>query len=80
LLAALPTTSGIRWNEDYSDPSSDVARLDNHEPEDGVDALVSYLRRLPREAPPGARSAAAASRPRRGTSRASGSPSGTARA
>ena len=51
----LTMTSGIRWNEDYADPKSDVARFNNHQPEEGVDALVSYLRRLPREAPPGTR-------------------------
>jgi CubicO group peptidase (beta-lactamase class C family) len=51
----LTMTSGVRWNEDYADPKSDVARFNNHQPEDGVDALVSYLRRLPREAPPGTR-------------------------
>jgi CubicO group peptidase (beta-lactamase class C family) len=51
----LTMTSGIRWNEDYADPNSDVARFNSHQPEDGVDALVSYLRRLPREAPPGTR-------------------------
>jgi CubicO group peptidase (beta-lactamase class C family) len=51
----LTMTSGVRWNEDYADPQSDVARFNNHQPEDGVDALVSYLRRLPREAPAGTR-------------------------
>ncbi len=51
----LTMTSGVRWNEDYSDPNSDVARFNNHEPEDGVDALVSYLRRLPRDVPAGTR-------------------------
>jgi CubicO group peptidase (beta-lactamase class C family) len=51
----LTMTSGVRWNEDYSDPDSDVARFNNHQPEEGVDALVSYLRRLPRQAPPGTR-------------------------
>jgi CubicO group peptidase (beta-lactamase class C family) len=51
----LTMTSGVKWNEDYADPNSDVARFNNHEPEEGVDALVSYLRRLPREAPPGTR-------------------------
>ncbi len=48
-------TSGVRWNEDYGDPKSDVARFNNHQPEPGVDALVSYLRQLPREAPAGSR-------------------------
>ena len=51
----LTMTSGVKWNEDYGDPNSDVAKFNNHKPEDGVDALVSYLRRLPREAPPGTR-------------------------
>ncbi len=51
----LTMTSGVKWNEDYSDPDSDVARFNNHQPEEGVDALVSYLRRLPRAAPAGER-------------------------
>lgn len=51
----LTMTSGVRWNEDYGNPQSDVARFNNHVPEPGVDALVSYLRTLPREAPPGTR-------------------------
>ena len=51
----LTMTSGVRWNEDYADPNADVARFNNHQPEDGVDALVSYLRRLPREVPAGTR-------------------------
>lgn len=51
----LTMTSGVRWNEDYADPDSDVARFNNHQPEEGVDALVSYLRKLPRAAPPGTR-------------------------
>ena len=51
----LTMTSGVRWNEDYGDPDSDVARFNNHKPEDGVDALVSYLRRLPRDVAPGTR-------------------------
>jgi CubicO group peptidase (beta-lactamase class C family) len=51
----LTMTSGVRWNEDYTDPNSDVARFNNHKPEDGVDANVSYLRKLPRAAPAGTR-------------------------
>ena len=46
-------TSGVRWNEDYADPNSDVARFNNHRPEPGVDALVSYMRKLPRAVPAG---------------------------
>ncbi len=51
----LTMTSGVKWNEDYADPNSDVAKFNNHKPEDGVDALVSYMRKLPREAPAGTR-------------------------
>ncbi|MGE0331260.1 MAG: serine hydrolase domain-containing protein [Ramlibacter sp.] len=51
----LTMTSGVRWNEDYADPNSDVARFNNHKPEPGVDALVSYMRQLPRAAPAGTR-------------------------
>ncbi len=51
----LTMTSGVRWNEDYGDPNSDVARFNNHKPEPGVDALVSYLRQLPRAVPAGTR-------------------------
>jgi len=51
----LTMTSGVRWNEDYGDPNSDVARFNNHKPEEGVDALVSYMRQLPRVAPAGTR-------------------------
>lgn len=32
-----------------------MARFNNHKPEEGVDALVSYMRRLPREVPTGTR-------------------------
>lgn len=51
----LTMTSGVKWNEDYADPHSDVARFNNHQPEAGVEALVSYMRKLPREAPAGTR-------------------------
>lgn len=49
----LTMTSGVRWNEDYEDPKSDVALFNNHTPDEGVDATVSYMRKLPPEAPPG---------------------------
>ncbi len=55
LRQLLTMTSGVRWNEDYADPNADVARFNNHKPEEGVDSLVSYMRRLPREAPAGQR-------------------------
>lgn len=50
----LTMTSGMGWNEDYADPSSDVARFNAHVPDAGVDATVSYMRQLQRVAPPGA--------------------------
>ena len=46
-------TSGVRWNEDYTDLTSDVARMYAEPPAPGLDMTVSYVRRLPREAPPG---------------------------
>ena len=49
----LTMTSGVKWNEDYTDPSSDVARMYGQAPEAGFDMTVSYVRKLPREAPPG---------------------------
>ncbi|WP_374354809.1 serine hydrolase domain-containing protein [Limnohabitans sp.] len=51
----LTMTSGVRWNEDYNDPQSDVARFNNHKSEDGSPAIVSYLRQLPRQASAGER-------------------------
>ena len=49
----LTMTSGVRWNEDYTDPQSDVALFNEHQAEDGLDVTVSYMRKLPREAPAG---------------------------
>jgi CubicO group peptidase (beta-lactamase class C family) len=47
-------SSGVRWNEDYEDPQADVARFNEAEPDPGMDATVSYMRKLPRAHPPGA--------------------------
>ncbi len=49
----LTMTSGVRWTEDYEDKNSDVALFNEHVAEPGVDATVSYMRTLSREAPPG---------------------------
>jgi CubicO group peptidase (beta-lactamase class C family) len=51
----LTMTSGVRWNEDYSDPQSDVARFLNEPARPGEDPVVTYMGRLPREAEPGTR-------------------------
>ena len=49
----LTMTSGVKWNEDYTDPKSDVAQFYTVKPDPGMDPTVSYMRKLPREAPPG---------------------------
>ncbi|HEY5410537.1 MAG TPA: serine hydrolase, partial [Caulobacteraceae bacterium] len=48
-------TSGIKWNEDYSDLNSDVAKVGLTAGEPGMNPVVSYMRHLPRAAPPGTR-------------------------
>lgn len=49
----LTMTSGVKWNEDYTDPNSDVARFNEHQAAEGEDVTVSYMKTLPREAPAG---------------------------
>jgi CubicO group peptidase (beta-lactamase class C family) len=51
----LTMTSGVKWNEDYEDRNSDVARFNEHKAEPGVDATVSYMRTLSREEPAGSK-------------------------
>ncbi len=46
-------TSGVAWNEDYTDPNSDVAQMNRFVVEFGPDAIVEQLKRLEREAEPG---------------------------
>ncbi|HEV8150222.1 MAG TPA: serine hydrolase, partial [Gemmatimonadales bacterium] len=43
----------VRWTEDYTDSTADIARFYRAPVTPGMDATVSYMRRLPREAPPG---------------------------
>ncbi len=49
----LTMTSGVRWIEDYDDPTSDVALFNTHVSEDGSSNLVSYMKGLPRAHPAG---------------------------
>ena len=49
----LMMSSGVKWNEDYTDPKSDVAQAGGSVIEPGVNPMVSYLRKLPRANPPG---------------------------
>ena len=51
----LTMTSGVKWNEDYTDPKSDVAQMFSVTPDPDTDATVSYMRKLPRDTAPGAR-------------------------
>ena len=46
-------TSGIRWIENYINPTSDIARFYSEPVEPGLNATVSYMRKLPAEATPG---------------------------
>ncbi|MBS0470278.1 MAG: serine hydrolase [Proteobacteria bacterium] len=50
----LTMSSGVKWNEDYADPHSDVARfaLGNPGPH-GENPIVSYMAKLPRAEKPG---------------------------
>lgn len=49
----LTMTSGVRWNEDYADPKSDVAQMYLHPCVDGEAHVLSYLKKQPREWPAG---------------------------
>ncbi|MEM6583090.1 MAG: serine hydrolase [Pseudomonadota bacterium] len=51
----LTMSSGVRWNEDYEDQDSDVARFNMHKAEPGVDLTVSYMRQLKRDVPAGSK-------------------------
>ncbi len=51
----LTMTSGVKWNEDYTDPNSDVALFNLHKAAPGEDVTVSYMKTLPREAPAGSK-------------------------
>ena len=51
----LTMTSGVKWKEDYTDLNSDVAKAGVTPGEPGMNPIVSYMRKLPREAEPGAK-------------------------
>lgn len=46
-------TSGVKWNEDYTDPNSDVAQMARFVVQFGPEAIVTQMKALPREAAPG---------------------------
>lgn len=49
----LTMTSGVRWNEDYTDPDSEVARMLVTPPPPGENPVIAFMRTLEREGPPG---------------------------
>jgi CubicO group peptidase (beta-lactamase class C family) len=51
----LTMTSGVKWNEDYTDPQSDVARMFSEAAPAGQDPTVAYMKKLPRETAPGSK-------------------------
>lgn len=52
----LTMTSGVKWNEDYSDPNSDVAKGLAVPPSAcGVNSAITYVKQLPRAAQPGSK-------------------------
>ncbi|MCE2723868.1 MAG: serine hydrolase domain-containing protein [Burkholderiales bacterium] len=44
----LTMTTGVAWNEDYSNPNADVYKLFRTPPSDGLDATTSYMRTVKR--------------------------------
>lgn len=46
-------TSGVKWDENYTDPNSDVAQMNRFVVQYGADAIVAQMKQLPREAAPG---------------------------
>eukprot|EP01013_Petalomonas_cantuscygni_P020968 TRINITY_DN3981_c0_g1_i1.p4 TRINITY_DN3981_c0_g1~~TRINITY_DN3981_c0_g1_i1.p4 ORF type:complete len:406 (-),score=102.50 TRINITY_DN3981_c0_g1_i1:2282-3499(-) len=51
----LTMTSGVKWNEDYEDKNSDVAKFNTTKSKDGVDPVILYMKTLVNEAEPGTR-------------------------
>ena len=55
LQQLLTMSSGVKWNEDYSDPAADVALFYITPAPPGSDPTINYMKTLRREAPPGTR-------------------------
>ena len=49
----LTMSSGVKWNEDYSDPESDVAQMTNIKLEKGQDPTIVYMKKFKSESKPG---------------------------
>lgn len=55
LEQVLTMSSGVRWNEDYADPASDVARMFSEPLRPGEDPALAYMAKRPRQVAPGIR-------------------------
>lgn len=53
IAEVLEMRSGVRWNEDYEDPNSDVSRIVSSMAHNRGDSLVALMKTLPRAAAPG---------------------------
>ena len=51
----LTMTSGVKWNEDYADKNSDVARFNETKSANGDNPILTYMASLTRDAEPGTR-------------------------
>ena len=51
----LTMSSGVAWNESYTDPNSDLVRFTHYTPVLGLDANVGFAKTLRREVAPGTR-------------------------
>lgn len=51
----LTMSSGVQWNEDYTDPNSDVVKMFQEPLVEGKDPNVAYMAKLKSEAEPGTR-------------------------
>lgn len=49
----LTMTTGVKWNEIYTDPNSDIVKFYTQAVDSGIDETVSYMRNLQSEAEPG---------------------------
>lgn len=49
----LTMTSGVGWNEEYDDPTADVARFWTHTPEPDTELMTAYMRTLTKAAAAG---------------------------
>jgi CubicO group peptidase (beta-lactamase class C family) len=49
----LTMTTGVKWNEVYTDPNADIVKFYTQPIDSGIDETVSYMRHLPSEAEPG---------------------------